>query len=233
MLRCFVGLVVLCCMAGCGNVSNEQNLSGGPTSLSPEAQSAADAVVKAIDKFQRDSSGVPYSLNELVERQYLEQIPRLPAGYKFEYDPFTGRLEVEGADGSVTVRSASATARASVPAQEFAPQQTPQMPGLDQPARRQPGAGGGGIARFDTNGDGKLDISDAIHALSYLFGAGSEPACLDGTDANDDGTLDVADAITILGHLFGSTGPLPPPFTACGRDLTEDVLTCRSYPPCP
>mgnify|MGYP002681516217 FL=1 len=92
--------------------------------------------------------------------------------------------------------------------------------------------------RGDTNADGRLNIADAICLLGYLFGSQDDqcktgvPKCLDSADANDDGKVDVADAVKILGHLFTQTGPLPPPFEACGRDPTDDPLGCESFRPC-
>ena len=88
--------------------------------------------------------------------------------------------------------------------------------------------------RGDVNVDGKIDVADAISVLSYLFGGGAAPSCLDAADANDDGGLNVADAISVLGHLFANTGPLPPPFAECGPDpATEgNVLGCEAFTWC-
>ena len=93
--------------------------------------------------------------------------------------------------------------------------------------------------RGDSNGDGQVDIGDAICLLSYLFGSAGDECkekvsrCEDAGDANDDGVLDIADAISILSHLFAGAGDLPPPFGACGVDPTvRDALTCPTYPPC-
>jgi hypothetical protein len=89
------------------------------------------------------------------------------------------------------------------------------------------------FSRGDANADGNLNIADAIFTLSYLFGGGPDPSCMDTADGNDDGDINIADAITVLGHLFGGTGPLPDPFAACGVDPTpDDGLSCDSYPPC-
>jgi hypothetical protein len=86
--------------------------------------------------------------------------------------------------------------------------------------------------RGDTNGDGAVDIADAIFTLGYLFAQGPEPTCLDAADANDDGAVDIADAIAVLSHLFAGAGPLPEPFGGCGPDPTADGVGCRSFPPC-
>ncbi|MBI4601354.1 MAG: IPT/TIG domain-containing protein [Planctomycetes bacterium] len=70
--------------------------------------------------------------------------------------------------------------------------------------------------RADCNGDGKLDISDAVAKLGFLF-LGSAPCqCLDALDANADGRPDLSDAVYTLGHLFLGTAPPPAPFPAPG-----------------
>ena len=88
--------------------------------------------------------------------------------------------------------------------------------------------------RGDANGDGEVDIGDAITILGYLFAGNPEPQCLDAADANDDASLDIGDAIAILGLLFGDAGALPPPYPSCGFDPTVpgEALGCVSYPHC-
>lgn len=86
--------------------------------------------------------------------------------------------------------------------------------------------------RGDCNGDGAIDLADAVAALSALFGAGGPPPCGVACDANDDGAFDVADAVSTLLALFGSAGPLPPPSVGCGPDPTADALDCAN-PTCP
>jgi hypothetical protein len=99
-------------------------------------------------------------------------------------------------------------------------------------------AGGGSPGRVsfqrgDANADGITNISDAVWILSYLFGGGLAPTCLDAADANDSGVLDVTDGIYLLDSLFQG-GRLPPqPFPRCGPDPTPDGLTCLSFAPCP
>ena len=88
------------------------------------------------------------------------------------------------------------------------------------------------LRRGDSNGDGVVNIADAVSTLGFLFGGAVDPSCMKAADANDDGAVNIADAIKILGHLFGGEGPLANPFGACGTDPTADGLTCVSYPPC-
>jgi hypothetical protein len=87
--------------------------------------------------------------------------------------------------------------------------------------------------RGDSNADASRNIADAVHTLSYLFGGGAAPSCMDASDANDDGAINIADAVALLAHLFGGTGALAPPFDGCGEDGTPaDPLDCAAFTPC-
>ena len=55
--------------------------------------------------------------------------------------------------------------------------------------------------RMDANGDGQIDIADAVFMLSVLF-SGAQSKCHDAEDANDDGQRNIADPIASLGYLF-------------------------------
>jgi hypothetical protein len=81
------------------------------------------------------------------------------------------------------------------------------------------------FVRGDSNGDATVNITDARHALNYLFLRGATPPCLDAADANDDGKLNITDPIAILILLFRGGSPLPPPATP-GLDPTADGLDC-------
>jgi len=83
----------------------------------------------------------------------------------------------------------------------------------------------------DSNGDGRIDISDAVFTLNYLFTGGRRPDCLDAADTDDSGTLDLTDGhlINVLLFLGGSVPRTPTPF-GCAVDPTDDDLGCfRSY----
>lgn len=87
--------------------------------------------------------------------------------------------------------------------------------------------------RGDANGDGTMNIADAIAVLGSLFG-GEPFDCRDSSDGNDDGNNDIADAVFVLSALF-SQGALPPgpgPLL-CGIDPTADSLGCIQYASCP
>jgi len=93
---------------------------------------------------------------------------------------------------------------------------------------RVPGGGGappppGGtiFRRGDTDGNGTVELTDAVFILGYLFQGSTTPACLETADSDDNGKVDVSDAIRLLGWLFAGGGPLAPPGSEeCGRDPT-------------
>jgi hypothetical protein len=91
------------------------------------------------------------------------------------------------------------------------------------------------FVRGDPNGQGTVDLADAVTILMHLFGGGRLD-CNDAADVNDDGAVDIADAIWLLDYLFGGRLPLFPPRgvppDGCGRDPTPDTLGCDGYDPC-
>ena len=60
----------------------------------------------------------------------------------------------------------------------------------------------------DANGDGIIDIADAVYLLNYLFIGGPEPELLEAGDANCDEVIDIADVVYLINYLF--TGGPPP-----------------------
>lgn len=69
--------------------------------------------------------------------------------------------------------------------------------------------------RGDANGDGLVDIGDAMFVLAYLVGTVSS-SCPDPLDVNADGVLDLSD-FTYLTHYLFQNGPEPfPPFPEPG-----------------
>ena len=90
----------------------------------------------------------------------------------------------------------------------------------------------GQFVRSDSNGDGSIDISDAVGMLNFLFGGGSS-GCVDALDANDDGSGDISDPVFLLGFLFSGGATPPLPFPNCGEDPTADLLDCVGVLGCP
>ncbi len=85
------------------------------------------------------------------------------------------------------------------------------------------GPGNPPVTAGDPNGDGAIDIGDAVNMLGYLF---SQEAinCLAAMDVNGDGTTDISDPIYVLAYLFtgGQTpvggGPCSPDSSSLGCD---------------
>ena len=80
--------------------------------------------------------------------------------------------------------------------------------------------------RGDANGDQKVDISDPMRSLIYLFAGAPAPSCMDAADANDDGQVDIADPLWTLSTVFEGTHTMPAPYPESGTDLTEDGFFC-------
>jgi hypothetical protein len=86
--------------------------------------------------------------------------------------------------------------------------------------------------RGDANGDGVVDISDAVVLVEQLYLGGPEGDCLMARDADGDNRIGVLDLVTVLGHLFlGDISPWAP-FPRCGRfgGLRKSKFDCRSHP---
>ena len=75
--------------------------------------------------------------------------------------------------------------------------------------------------RGDASNDGKVDITDGIYVMSWIYSGGKAPSCLNSADANDDGKIDLTDAIYILSYIYlgGKAPPAPGP-KVCGPDTT-------------
>jgi len=86
--------------------------------------------------------------------------------------------------------------------------------------------------RGDVDGNARLDLSDPVGLLGYLFLGREEPGCLDAGDSNDDGALDLSDALYTLFSLFLGGSPPAPPFPGCGGDPTPDDLGCDVFSRC-
>jgi hypothetical protein len=86
--------------------------------------------------------------------------------------------------------------------------------------------------RGDCKDDGKLDISDAICILDWLFQGGAAPGCVAVNNTNGDETADISDAVYLLAHLFLG-GPAPvAPYPDCGAGLlpADQALGCETPP---
>ncbi|MGE3165528.1 MAG: dockerin type I repeat-containing protein [Planctomycetota bacterium] len=92
--------------------------------------------------------------------------------------------------------------------------------------------------RGDVNGDGAINIADAVYLLGNLFPVGVPNAlhCLEAADGNNDGGVNLADVVAILGSRFGlPPAPLPAPYGSCGTaaDAPNPTGLGCATPTCP
>ena len=83
--------------------------------------------------------------------------------------------------------------------------------------------------RGDCNGDGTVDLSDAIRDLLLCFSGAIVP-CAAACDTDGDGNpcTGVTDAVSFLTYLFRDGPPPPPPFPDCGT--VEGEVDCETPP---
>lgn len=62
--------------------------------------------------------------------------------------------------------------------------------------------------RGDANGDGRINIGDAVFLVDYLFKGGPAPDPLEAGETNCDGALNIGDIVFIIAYLFRG-GPPP------------------------
>ncbi len=80
--------------------------------------------------------------------------------------------------------------------------------------------------RGDQNGDGNLDLGDAIAILNHIFMSVPLGTCVDAIDVDDSGELDIVDPIRLVNYLFNFGPPPEEPFPAAGFDPTPDEFLC-------
>ncbi len=80
--------------------------------------------------------------------------------------------------------------------------------------------------RCDSNGDGEIDIADAIWTVNALFLGGPVSLCADAADCNDDEFVDISDSLfTVTYQFMGGDAP-PAPYPECGLDDDVTELSC-------
>lgn len=86
------------------------------------------------------------------------------------------------------------------------------------------------FVRGDANRDGRIDVSDPVFVLQYLFLGGAAPYCADAADADDNGELTLTDAVRLLDFLFRGGPELAPPYPDAGGDpSSDDDLGCLGF----
>lgn len=79
--------------------------------------------------------------------------------------------------------------------------------------------------RGDANNDGKITLADPVAILSYQFGGGDKPFCLDAADVDDNGNINLADPIGLLSFMFVLGMEPSMPYPSFGLDPSADDLT--------
>ncbi|MEE9441438.1 MAG: FG-GAP-like repeat-containing protein, partial [candidate division Zixibacteria bacterium] len=60
----------------------------------------------------------------------------------------------------------------------------------------------------DANGDGDVNVGDAVYIISHVFKGGPAPEPIESGDANCDGNSNIGDAVYLINHVFkGGPGP--------------------------
>jgi len=59
----------------------------------------------------------------------------------------------------------------------------------------------------DANGDGVVNIGDAVFLVSYIFAFGTEPSRLEAGDVNGDCSVNVGDAVYLISYIFKFGSP--------------------------
>jgi len=88
--------------------------------------------------------------------------------------------------------------------------------------------------RGDADGNGSLELTDVIRALTFQFVGGVDINCLDAADVDDDGAITLTDSIRSLNFQFvgvPGTMPEPPGPVECGPDVEVDAFPPCQYPP--
>ncbi|MDD4051022.1 MAG: dockerin type I repeat-containing protein [candidate division Zixibacteria bacterium] len=60
----------------------------------------------------------------------------------------------------------------------------------------------------DANGDGQINVGDAVFIVNYIFRSGPAPNCPQEANTNGDGKITVGDAVYIISYIFRG-GPAP------------------------
>jgi hypothetical protein len=56
----------------------------------------------------------------------------------------------------------------------------------------------------DANGDGAVNVGDAVYLIAYIFNSGPEPDPVCAGDANGDYQLNVGDAVYLIAYIFNN-----------------------------
>ena len=87
--------------------------------------------------------------------------------------------------------------------------------------------------RGDANGDGFVNLADAISLIQYFFNDGATPGCLAAADANGDTLNDISDSIFLIQFQFLDGAFPSAPYPDCGTDPAgSEGPSCNTYSGC-
>ena len=90
--------------------------------------------------------------------------------------------------------------------------------------------------RGDVDSSGRVELSDAVQVLSFLFRGTRQPGCLETADSNNDSQVNLSDGIYLLTWLFTGGAAPAAPGPGCGSDPddpgTRGDLGCETYAGC-
>ncbi len=91
------------------------------------------------------------------------------------------------------------------------------------------------FVRGDMDGNGFLNLTDAVFILNFLFLGGATPSCFEACDVDNNGILQLTDGIFMLNFLFLGGEAIPAPRDRCGPDPASppDNFDCESFNGCP
>ena len=210
---------------------NENSVSGGLIMLDSNAQ----AVLQNNILFGNSTvdTGLQLPATAVLIRNIVEG--GWP-GDNFDVDPEltgTGEFPFTPGPGSPCVDQALSVASSTT--EDCLGQPRSVCQGVDIGAVERQTCGDGDSLDFirgDCDGNGSIDLADAVALLDYLFTGGSL-TCLATADVNDDSDMNLADPGTLLAYLYiGGSAP-PEPFTSCGQDGDGSLIACEVYGGCP
>lgn len=83
--------------------------------------------------------------------------------------------------------------------------------------------------RGDCDGNGGVNVTDAICILNGLFSGAGMPGCVAALNTDGDGEVDIDDAVGLLNFLFAGGPPPVSPYPDCGPVTTAE-LACETPP---
>ncbi len=88
------------------------------------------------------------------------------------------------------------------------------------------------FTRGDADGNGRLNVSDGVRILRFLFAGAGDVDCAAALDTDASGEIGLDDAVSFLNYLFRDGAPPADPFPECGEDPSVNGLPCEDGGAC-